>query len=130
MPAGMYGADPEQLSALGSKLVAQNEPIAQIQSVVMTTLAGTTWQGPARDRFEAEWNDQFDPALNALKDAFTAAGNECTQRRGVADPGDGRRRLTWRRAVSAERLRRTRVRAGSGGACAPRTARRRDASAS
>ena len=46
MPAGMYGADPEQLSALGSKLVAQNEPIAQIQTVVFTTLAGTTWQGP------------------------------------------------------------------------------------
>ena len=94
MPAGMYGADPEQLSALGSKLVAQNEPIAQIQSVVMTTLAGTTWQGPARDRFEAEWNDQFNPALNALKDAFTAAGNECTQRGRLADPGDGRGRLT------------------------------------
>jgi uncharacterized protein YukE len=80
MPAGMYGADPEQLSALGSKLVGQNEPIAQIQSVVFTTLAGTTWQGPARDKFETEWNDQFNPALNALKDAFTAAGNECTQR--------------------------------------------------
>ena len=81
MPAGMYGADPDQLGALGSKLVAQNEPIAEIQSVVLTTLAGTTWQGPARDKFEADWNDQFNPALNALKDAFTAAGNECTQRR-------------------------------------------------
>ena len=80
MPAGMYGADPEQLSALGSKLVAQNEPIAEIQTVVLTTLAGTTWQGPARDLFETDWNDQFNPALNALKDAFTAAGNECTQR--------------------------------------------------
>jgi hypothetical protein len=76
----MYGADPEQLSALGTKLIAQNEPIAQIQTVVFTTLAGTTWQGPARDRFEAEWNDQFNPALNALKDAFAAAGNECIQR--------------------------------------------------
>jgi uncharacterized protein YukE len=80
MAAGMYGADPDQLTALGTKLVAQNEPIAQIQTVVLTTLAGTTWQGPARDKFEAEWNDQFNPALNALKDAFTAAGNECTQR--------------------------------------------------
>ena len=80
MPAGMYGADPDQLSTLGGKLIAQNEPIAGIQSLVLTTLAGTTWQGPARDKFETEWNDQFNPALNALKDAFTAAGNECTQR--------------------------------------------------
>jgi hypothetical protein len=76
----MYGADPEQLTALGAKLIAQNEPIVGIQSVVLTTLAGTTWQGPARDKFEADWNDQFNPALNALQDAFTAAGNECTQR--------------------------------------------------
>ncbi len=80
MPAGMYGADPEQLSALGGKLVAQNEPITGIQTVVFSTLAGTTWQGPARDKFETDWNDQFNPALNALKEAFTAAGNECTQR--------------------------------------------------
>ena len=80
MPAGMYGADPEQLTGLGAKLVAQNEPIGEIQAVVFTTLAGTTWQGPARDKFETDWNDQFNPALNALKDAFTAAGNECTQR--------------------------------------------------
>jgi hypothetical protein len=76
----MYGADPEQLTALGNKLTAQNEPIAGIQSVVFTTLAGTTWQGPARDKFEAEWNEQFNPALNALKDAFAAAGTECTTR--------------------------------------------------
>jgi hypothetical protein len=80
MSAGMYGADPEQLTALGTKLTAQNEPITDIQTVVFTTLAGTTWQGPARDKFEADWNDQFNPALNALKTAFEAAGAECTQR--------------------------------------------------
>lgn len=80
MSAGMYGADPEQLTALGSKLLGQNEAIADIQAVVFTTFAGTTWQGPARAKFETEWNDQFNPALNALKDAFTAAGNECSQR--------------------------------------------------
>ena len=93
MPAGMYGADPEQLTALGGKLVAQNESIADIQTIVFTTLGGTTWQGPAREKFEADWNDQFNPALNGLKDAFTAAGNECTQPRCVPRPGDGRRRV-------------------------------------
>ena len=71
MPAGMYGADPEQLSALGSKLVAQNEAIAADPvGRARRRSPGTTWQGPARDQFEAEWNDQFNPALNALKDAF------------------------------------------------------------
>ena len=101
MPAGMYGADPDQLSTLGGKLIAQNEPIAGIQSLVLTTLAGTTWQGPARDKFETEWNDQFNPALNALKDAFTAAGNECTQRANSLRDVMGVGRLTARAEAPA-----------------------------
>ena len=80
MSAGMYGADPEQLSGLGKQLQAQNEAIAAIQSVVFTSLSGTTWQGPSRTQFEERWNSQFNPALNGLKDAFTAAGTECCTR--------------------------------------------------
>jgi uncharacterized protein YukE len=80
MSAGMYGADPEQLSGLGKQLQAQVDSIAAIQSVVFLALAGTTWQGPSRAQFEGRWNDQFNPALNGLKDAFLAAGTECCQR--------------------------------------------------
>jgi hypothetical protein len=80
MSAGMYGADPEQLSGLGKQLQAQVDEIGSIQAVVFTALGNTTWVGPARDEFEAGWNEKFNPALIGLKDAFTAAGTECCTR--------------------------------------------------
>ncbi|HEY4331350.1 MAG TPA: hypothetical protein VGM78_02220 [Ilumatobacteraceae bacterium] len=53
----MYGANPEQLSQLG-----------------------TTWEGPARQRFEEDWNTTFKTSLARLKDAFDAAGSDCLSR--------------------------------------------------
>lgn len=80
MSAGMYGADPEQLSGLGKQLQAQPEAIQGIRGVVLAALANTTWQGPARDKFGAEWDGQFNPALTKLEEAFTAIGTECCVR--------------------------------------------------
>jgi uncharacterized protein YukE len=80
MSAGMYGADPEQLDSLGQQLQAQNEAIAGIRGVVLSALGGTTWQGPAREKFGTQWNDQFNPALMRMEEAFTAVGAECRSR--------------------------------------------------
>jgi hypothetical protein len=79
MPA-TYGAVPEQLTALGNTLKNQVGPIDSVISTVTSVLAGTSWDGPARDQFEEEWNNTFRATLGRLKEAFEAAGNGCVTR--------------------------------------------------
>lgn len=76
----MYGANPEQLATLGRTLSNQIEVIGQMMSTVDGVLSGTTWQGPARNRFEEEWTGSFKQALGRLNEAFGAAGNDCVVR--------------------------------------------------
>ena len=76
----MYGANPEQLSNLGQNLKRQVEAINGVIGTVTSALGGTTWEGPARQQFESEWNGNFRTALNRLNDAFTAAGQDCLGR--------------------------------------------------
>ena len=76
----MYGANPEQLTHLGTTLNRQIDTIAQLMSTVDGVLDGTTWQGPARDRFVEDWNGGFKQALNRLTDAFGLAGRDCIAR--------------------------------------------------
>lgn len=76
----MYGANPEQLAGLGKTLKGQIESIDSMMSTVDGALSGTTWQGPARDRFGEEWNESFKLALDRLKEAFGTAGDDCVAR--------------------------------------------------
>ncbi len=76
----MHGANPDELAALGTKLIAQTDVISTLMTEVTTAFGSTTWQGPARDRFEGEWHSSFRPALSRLMTAFDAAGNECKTR--------------------------------------------------
>lgn len=76
----MYGANPEQLSNLGSSLNKQIDSITQVMSTVDSVLNGTTWQGPARERFVEDWNGSFKQALGKLNEAFGMAGKDCTAR--------------------------------------------------
>jgi uncharacterized protein YukE len=74
------GADTEQLHSLGVKLKAQMEVIDTLTSTVTGALGSTTWEGPARQRFEHDWHSSFAHALSNLKEAFQAAGTECQSR--------------------------------------------------
>lgn len=76
----MYGANPEQLSGLGQNLKRQVDAINGVVATVTSALGGTTWEGPARQQFESEWNGSFRTALNRLNDAFAAAGQDCMNR--------------------------------------------------
>ena len=76
----MYGANPEQLASLGRSLKQQITSIEGVVSAVSAALGGTTWVGPARDRFEQDWNTTFRNALNKLDQAFDAAGSDCIAR--------------------------------------------------
>jgi hypothetical protein len=76
----MYGANPEQLASLGRSLQHQITSIEGVVSAVSAALGGTTWMGPARDRFEQDWNTTFRTALQRLDQAFDAAGRDCIAR--------------------------------------------------
>lgn len=78
--SGIYGANPEQLEKLGTTLKRQIDSITGVMGTVGSALSGTTWTGPARDRFESEWNGSFRTALNRLNEAFDAAGQDCILR--------------------------------------------------
>lgn len=76
----MYGANPEQLANLGNTLTRQIDEINRLTSTVDGVLNGTTWQGPARQRFEQDWGGSFKQALGRLNEAFGAAGRDCVAR--------------------------------------------------
>jgi uncharacterized protein YukE len=76
----MYGANPEQLAALGRSLKQQISSIEGVISAVTSALGGTMWVGPARDQFEGDWNTSFRNALGKLNQAFDAAGGDCIAR--------------------------------------------------
>jgi uncharacterized protein YukE len=78
--SGIYGANPEQLEQLGNTLKRQIESINSVISTVSSALGGTTWTGPARERFESDWNGSFRTALTRLNEAFEAAGQDCVLR--------------------------------------------------
>ena len=78
--SGMYGADPDQLQALGTTLKRQMEAVSSVLSQVSGVLGTTLWQGPAHDRFASDWDGAFRDALNHLNQAFEAAGQDCTTR--------------------------------------------------
>lgn len=76
----MYGANPDELERLGTMLQQQIAAIDAVMAAVTQTLAGTTWMGPARQRFEQDWQGSFRSVLTRLNDAFAAAGSDCTAR--------------------------------------------------
>jgi len=76
----MYGADPEQLTALGNTLSAQIEVLHQVTGTVERVITGTVWQGTARQRFEQDWYGSFTQVLARLQDALDAAGHDFVNR--------------------------------------------------
>jgi len=76
----MYGANPEQLNGLGRSMKQQKTAIDGVIGAVSSALAGTVWEGPARQQFESEWNTSFKSALNRLNESFEVAGSDCINR--------------------------------------------------
>ncbi len=79
----MYGANPEQLAALGQAMKRQITSIDAVVNTVNAALGGTAWEGPARRQFESDWNTTFRNALTRLSEAFDAAGTDCVNRSGA-----------------------------------------------
>ncbi len=82
MSGSLMGADPDQLDILGSTLARQREAVDAMIHTITSTLGGTSWVGPARQAFEADWNGSFRTALTRLAEAFDIAGRDCSVRAG------------------------------------------------
>ena len=76
----MYGVNPEHHAQLGRTLQEQMSVIAQLMSTVDHTIGSTTWQAPARQRFEQGWIGSFKHTLHRLDEAFGSAGQDCIAR--------------------------------------------------
>jgi uncharacterized protein YukE len=80
MSAVSHGATPAELNQLGVTLKNQIDPINSVIATVRSSLSGTNWTGPARDRFQSDWENSFKTALDRLIAAFDAAGRDCVSR--------------------------------------------------
>ncbi len=78
--SSIYGANPDELDHLGATLRHQIDAIGGVMSAVGTALSGTTWMGPARERFQADWEGVFTSTLHRLTQAFEAGGHDCQRR--------------------------------------------------
>ncbi|MEL6889970.1 MAG: hypothetical protein AAFP84_00115 [Actinomycetota bacterium] len=76
----MFGANPDELHALGTTLKQQIGAVDSIIRAVDGPVGSIAWTGPARERFLEEWNGNFKSALTRLNEAFEAAGNDCVAR--------------------------------------------------
>lgn len=76
----MFGANPDQLAALGRQLQRQLDNIDVITSTVSSALGGTTWVGPARGPVRGRVDRWLPHRVGRLAEAFDAAGRDCVQR--------------------------------------------------
>ena len=66
----MVGGNLEQLQVLEQHFTTESQAVADLQRRITSTLASTTWTGPAADRFRSEWSGSFVPALTRLQQAL------------------------------------------------------------
>ena len=67
----IVGGNLEQLQALEQQLQADAQTVRDLQARISSVLGGTTWTGPASERFRAEWTQSFGPALGHLGEALS-----------------------------------------------------------
>ncbi len=79
------GQIPEEVDALAQEFGNRADEIDTIISAITAKLGSTTWTGPDRDRFEADWNGQLSTSLRAvggtLRDAQAIAKSNAEQQR-------------------------------------------------
>jgi WXG100 family type VII secretion target len=74
------GGQLDEMAQLSRTFESNGSQAQQIRSAIDRTLSGTTWTGPAADRFRDAWA-QFSPSLDRLQEALSEAGREVEQRR-------------------------------------------------
>ena len=75
------GGDVEQLLALQNTFTRNSRLIEELRSSVTAELSGVRWEGPAADRFRAQWSGDFSTALRRIQEALDEASIEVSRRR-------------------------------------------------
>ena len=75
------GGDLEQLAALRATFAQQSQVLEEVAGTVRAQLQGTTWHGPAAERFRGAWSGDFEPSLRRLQQALQEAAVEVGRRR-------------------------------------------------
>ncbi len=70
------GASIEEMHQLRAALEREANTVAQLASNVSNQVNGTTWTGPAADRFRAQWDGEFRPVLTQLEQALATYSQE------------------------------------------------------
>jgi WXG100 family type VII secretion target len=75
------GGNIDQLQALQTRLQTESQTVEQLQTSLTNLVSGTTWQGPAADRFRNAWTSQYSPNLRQLSTALQELSTEVQRRR-------------------------------------------------
>jgi WXG100 family type VII secretion target len=75
------GADLEQLAQLQAAFARQSQTLEEVVVSMRNQLGGTTWHGPAAERFRSAWTAEYEPALRRLQSGLQEAGSEVGRRR-------------------------------------------------
>jgi WXG100 family type VII secretion target len=77
----VIGGELEQLAALRGVFDTQAGAVDDLTRTIRAQLDGTSWQGPAADRFRQAWEGEFEPNLAKLRTALQDAATEVARRR-------------------------------------------------
>ncbi len=64
--AEYIGQIPEEVDALAGEFEAKAAELEDLKSSISAKLAGTTWTGPDRDRFEADWEGALSATVTQM----------------------------------------------------------------
>lgn len=66
----LVGGNLEQLDGLERSFRSEAQNVGQLVVRITATLNGTTWLGPAAQRFKNEWSQNFSRSLQQLQQAI------------------------------------------------------------
>lgn len=75
------GGELEQLVTLRGAFDREAGSVDELTRNIRGQLNGTTWEGPAADRFRQMWEAEFEPSLSKLRSALQDAALEVSRRR-------------------------------------------------
>jgi len=68
------GQVPEEVDQLAAEFEAKAGDLENLKSAISAKLAGTTWTGSDRDRFESDWEGQLSTAITTITQQLRGAG--------------------------------------------------------
>jgi hypothetical protein len=73
--------DLEQLAQLKAVFDREAQSVDELTRAIRSQLAGTTWEGPAANRFRQAWESEYEVSLSKIRTALQEAAVEVAQRR-------------------------------------------------